>query len=283
MSFRAQTKSTTTADVFCLAYVFVASVLFCACLVIGHSYWQAHVESLSFEGKLPAAASPVYLGAQPEAVICSINSMECVMGNNLFATKEWTWTPHPAAVEADKLRKLREDQEREAIESGIVSDPFAEAREQMARENFSEAEMFAMMNMSDNVRHQQIWHHARREIFSGPPFTLGTILNLRDRGFAEKSEKTSLHRLEIGTHFLAEVIANELVRRHRIHVPIIHHTRGAIAKSVNYSCTCGYTRALVAGSRMQEKAWNAHGRHMAALEAVEGIADALSIAPSQEG
>lgn len=204
------------------------------------------------------------------------------MGKSVFATKSWTFTPHPAAVEADRKKKQHEDEERAAIESGVVNDPFADAREQLKRENFTEAQMFAMMNMSESVRHQSIWHHARRELFSGPPFTLGTILDLRDRGFAEKSKTTSLHRLTSGTFFLAEAVADELVRRHRIHVPIIHHTRGAIAKHVNYSCTCGYSRALVAGDRMQFKAMNAHARHMASLETVEGIADALSIAPRSQ-
>lgn len=153
----------------------------------------------------------------------------------------------------------------------------------LAGADLSEAQMFAMMNMSAEYRHQAIWHHARLNIFELPPFTLSTFRELSERGYAEKPDGSKYHRLTLTASPLADAVADELVRTHKIHAPILVHTRGQIAKNVNFKCTCGWGCALVAGRNMQAKAARAFTSHLSNINAVERLAAAITIAPRQKG
>ncbi len=144
----------------------------------------------------------------------------------------------------------------------------------------TEGEMFAMMNMSADHRQQAIWHYGRQNIFEVPPFTLGTFADLRERGFAEKPEGSRYHRLTTNASALAAVIADELVRRHKIHAPVLVHAKGNFSKQVTFRCTCKWSCSISTWN-LQANASRAFTSHLRSINAVAALEQAISIAPRQ--
>ena len=148
--------------------------------------------------------------------------------------------------------------------------------------DLSEPQMFAMMNASAEHRHQAIWHHARQNIFELPPFTLSTFRELSERGFVEKPDGSKYHRLSTTCGELANAVADELVRRYKIHASILVHTRERTS-TVTLRCTCGWSCSLVAGHNMQLKASRAFASHLRSINAVERLAEGIAIATRRKG
>lgn len=250
-----------------LLVAFVASVLSCAALVVGTASLQHVRVSLSFEGKLPAVESPVYLGARPE-VVCSVTSMECVdMAIYGTAAARRFSTPRPPERTGPALKSLSTD------------DPnhFANVqRALLAKADLTELHMFAMMRMSSERRHQAIWHFARERLFDEAPFTGAAFYQLKDKGLAYKPEGKNFHLLTEAAMPLADAVAAELVKRHSIHAAYILHRREDSMHS-KFFCTCGWGKTLAIGGNMQVKLHNAFLRHMTDIEAVKRLADAVKV------
>jgi len=152
----------------------------------------------------------------------------------------------------------------------------------LAGANLSEGQMFAMMQMSAERSQQAIWHYARQNIFEYPPFTRSTFFELRDLGYAELPEGSKYHRLTAKASELASAVADELVRKHKIHAPYVLHPRENSMQSRMF-CVCGWTKTLTIGGNMQIKAHRHFTNHVISINAVERLADAISISPRQGG
>ena len=152
----------------------------------------------------------------------------------------------------------------------------------LAGADLSEGQMFAMMNASTDHRQQAIWFHARQNIFELPPFTLSTFRELSERGIVEKPEGSKYHRLSTTCGELANAVADELVRRHKIHASILVHTRERTS-TVTLRCTCSWSCSLVAGRNMQLKASRAFASHLRSINAVDRLAEGIAIATRRKG
>jgi hypothetical protein len=240
----------------------VASILFCAVLIVACSAVEFLLSKPSAASRLSAA----YRQMQP-AVVCSVTSMECVemaiygtaCARRVSDVREPERTG-PALKFIDADDPLHVNNVRKALLAGA---------------DLSEPQMFAMMNMSADHRQQAIWHYARQNIFEIPPFTFGTFTELRERGLAEKPEGSKYHRLTLSAAPLAGAVADELVRRYKIHAPILVHLRGEISKTATFRCACGYSCALTAGDNMQLKAGRAFSSHLRGVNTVDYIAKSI--------
>jgi hypothetical protein len=279
-----RSPTVTVTALFVLFVAFVAAFAFAWVLI---ATIDTNVE-LSF----PSAASrlsPAYRHQpnwrmQPE-VMCSVTSGVCVMRMSAFAS--------PAASRRQTIEEIR--QQIAAVPSSVnvpcirqieADDPIHDTnvkRALLAGADLSEPQMFAMMNMSESHRHQAIWHHARLNIFELPPFTLSTFRELADKGYAHKPEDSRYHKLTLAASSLADATADELVARHKIHAPILVHTRGLRAKQINFRCTCKWSCGLTAGDNMQAKANRAFTSHLRSVNTLNDIADSISRTTRRQG
>lgn len=230
-----------------------------------------------------ALHSHAYQSAEQPGILCDLLRMECsVMSKSVFGTKPFDWEPHPLAPKP----KPYEARSGPALKRIEIDDPMHTAnvnRALLEGADLTDAEMFAMMAMSDDYRHKALWQHARLNLFAIPPFTYGTFVALRERRFAYQPEGSRFHRLAPEASPLANAVADDLVQRHKIHAPILVHTRGEIAKHVTFRCTCGYSCALTAGSNMQLKAGRAFSSHLRSVNAVDQLAEGIATATRRQG
>jgi hypothetical protein len=197
----------------------------------------------------------------------------------------------PAAARRQTIEEIR--QQIEAVPPSVnapcirqieADDPIHDTnvkRALLSGADLSEPQMFAMMNMSADHRHQAIWYHARLNIFELPPFTLSTFRELADKGYAHNPEGSHYHKLTLAASSLADATADELVTRYKIHAPILVHTRGLRAKQINFRCTCKWSYGLTAGDNMQAKANRAFSSHLRSVNAIEQLETAFS--PRHQG
>ena len=230
-----------------------------------------------------ALHSHAYQSAEQPGILCDLLRMECsVMSKSVFGTKPFDWEPHPLAPKPTTF----EPRSGPVLKRIEIDDPMHTAnvnRALLEGASLDEGQMFAMMNMSGEYRHQAIWHYARQNIFELPPFTFGTFAELAERGYAEKPEGSRYHRLTQSASALAGAVADDLVQRHKIHAPILVHSRGEITKHVTFRCTCGYSCALTAGSNMQLKAGRAFSSHLRSVNAVSQLAEGIATATRRQG
>ena len=148
-------------------------------------------------------------------------------------------------------------------------------QEQRARfdlSEFSEPQMLALMHMSDDIRHQAIWHDQRQR-FSMRPFTHSTFVELCERGLAYKPQGKRFHMLKVTAIPLARTVADEFVRKYHIHAG---YMLGRTGPTVTLQCTCGWSAAIRAGDGMQLKAARAHSRHLRTISRVNDLRTALA-------
>lgn len=149
--------------------------------------------------------------------------------------------------------------------------------------DLTEAQMFAMMQMSPDRRHQSIWHEARQSLFTdAPPFTGAAFFQLKDKGFAHRPEGEKYHTLLPTAMPLAEAVAADLVKRHFIHAFYILHPKED-AQHCRFFCTCGWTHTVLRRGNVQIKAHNKFINHVANVRALERLETALTIAPRRQG
>lgn len=258
-----------TAALAVLLVVLVAAVAFAWVLILAVgsnvvSSWPAHSE--------------VYRSPMEPAAVCKLVTGVCVMST--FSANAAVRRKEPAL---DKLFDELSIVPKPAMRVLSTDDPlhFQNVRRALlAGADLSEPQMFAMMNMSAEHRQQAIWHYARQNIFELPPFTLSTFRELSERGLAEKPEGSKYHRLTPAASPLAAAVADELVRRYKIHAPILVHTRER-THTITFRCTCGWSCGLTAGRNMQVKASRAFTSHLASINAIARLETAL--APRHQG
>lgn len=155
-----------------------------------------------------------------------------------------------------------------------------EAERLRSVEHISEPDMLAMMHMSDQLRHQAIYH-AERQRYSCPPFTLSNFIALRDQGLAYKPEGKRFHILTTLGQARAGAVADYLVKTKGIHAS---YMLGHIGPTTTLACTCGWSAGLRRGDNMHLKAANAFSSHLRDLQARQTINDmAASIVPRHCG
>lgn len=152
-------------------------------------------------------------------------------------------------------------------------------RPEIAVEDLSQAQMLAMMQMSDMTRHQAIWHDMRSH-FEVPPFTLSTFIELRDLGLAYVPEGKRFHILMTTAMTLACAVADHLVKTHNVHAP---YTLGRTGPSVTLKCTCNWGCSIRAGDNMQAKIARALSGHLNTLKQVDELRTALAPREAESG
>jgi hypothetical protein len=165
------------------------------------------------------------------------------------------------------------------MSSVLLRDPAApiaadqlSVRPEVSLSDLSAPQKLAMMQMSDQLRHQAIWHELRQQ-YSEPPFTLSTFIELRDLGLAYKPQERKFHALTTPGLMLAYEIGDDLQQRHHIHASYLLGRAGA---NVTLMCTCKWSRSLRAGDGMQLKAARAMTAHLKTVVAANDLATALS-------
>lgn len=188
------------------------------------------------------------------------------------------------SVRTDELERLRNAPVGRpglrAIKRDDPRHPDNERKALLERANLSEAQMFAMMNMSADHRHQAIWHYARQNMFAAPPFTFGTFAELRERGMAFQPEGSRYHKLTLAAAPLADAVASHLQREHQIHAPVLVHAKGNFSREVTFRCTCSWSCAISTW-QLQRNASRAFTKHLISINTVARIAEAVTIAPRQ--
>lgn len=247
----------TARTVLCLicSLLFVASLIVACSAINVVSSWPAHSE--------------MYRSPMEPAAVCSVKSMECV---EMARPGGRNWNLFGAAGAARILERLP------IPDTGEPFDPAAEKRAKLAKADLSELQMFAMMQMSEDRRHQAIWYHARRFIFEADTFTGAAFFQLRDKGFAIKRDGAKYHSLSPAGAEIADIVADELAKKHAIHAMYIRHRRDDSMHST-FFCTCGYRKQLVIGGNMQLKAEKHFYNHLASVRTVNDMADAVALVP----
>jgi hypothetical protein len=247
-----QSSIPTAAKRLIFAGVFIAAGLFAA--VVANAADKLRVVS----GSPAALAYPAYWeSTRPEIVVCSVTSGVCAVRDEIKA-KPKVWTAPDWMRPLPPLPPLPERAEYQP--------PVLNA------EDFSEAQMLAVMSMSHVTRHQAIWH-ALRLSHEVPPFTLSTFIDLRDRGLAFKPEGLRFHALTTKADRLADQIAVHLQRKHDVHQS---YMGSRIGPSTTLHCTCGWGCGLRRGDHIAKQATFAMGRHITSVKTARELETALA-------
>lgn len=200
---------------------------------------------------------------------------------SLFSAEPVDLSPHPLAPKPVAFEPRQGPcLKRIAIDDPMHTDNVNRALLEGAC--LDEGQMFALMNMSGDHRHQAIWHYARQNIFEFAPFTFGTFAEMAERGYAEKPEGSKYHRLTAQAGPLANAVADELVKRHAIHAPTVLHARAEKTKFATFRCTCGWTCAI-SNWKLQANASRAYTSHLRSINTLANIADSIAESTRRQG